>query len=104
MLYSMAFCTNELEALFQEVRRVLKPNGFSVYTVRHTGDAHYEKGIYRGEYMYENDGFIVHFFSKEKIEHFAEGYEIVGIDEFEEGELPRKLFLVALKKIPRRVT
>ena len=98
MLYCMALCTSELEALFREVRRILKPNGLNIYTVRHTGDAHYGKGIHRGEDMYENGGFIVHFFSREKVEHFAEGYEIVSIDEFEEGELPRKLLLVVLRK------
>jgi SAM-dependent methyltransferase len=102
MLYCMALCTSELESLFQEVRRVLKPNGLNIYTVRHTGDAHYGKGIYRGEDMYEVGGFIVHFFSKEKIEHLAKGYEIVSLDEFEEGELPRKLFLVVLRKYPQR--
>ena len=99
MLYCMALCTSELETRFQEVRRLLKPNGLSIYTVRHTGDAHYGQGIHRGEDIYENSGFIVHFFSKEKIVHLAKGYEIVSIDEFEEGELPRKLFLVVLRKI-----
>lgn len=95
---------SELEALFQEVRRVLKSNGINIYTVRHTGDAHYGNGIHRGEDMYEVGGFIVHFFSKEKIEHFAKGYEIVSMDGFEEGELPRKLFLVVLRKIPDSIT
>ncbi|TFH25684.1 class I SAM-dependent methyltransferase [Candidatus Bathyarchaeota archaeon] len=104
MLYCMALCTSELEALFQEARRVLKPNGISVYTVRHTGDAHYGKGIHRGEDMYENDGFIVHFFSRQKVEHLAKGYQIVSMDDFEEGELPRKLFLIVLKKIPDSTT
>jgi SAM-dependent methyltransferase len=99
MLYCMALCTSELEVLFQEVRRLLKPNGLSIYTVRHTGDAHYGKGIHHGEDIYENGGFIVHFFSKEKIEHLAKSYQIVSIDEFEEGELPRKLFMTVLRKM-----
>lgn len=43
-------------------------------------------------------GFIVHFFRREKVELLAEGYEIVSIDEFEEGSLPRKLFRVTLRK------
>lgn len=98
MLYCMAFSTSELEALFKEVRRVLKPGGLSIYTVRHTGDAHYRKGTHRGEGMYETCGFIVHFFSREKVEQLAKGYEIMGIEEFEEGELPRKLFLIVMKK------
>lgn len=104
MLYCMALCNSELEALFQEVRRVLKPNGESIYTVRHTGDAHYRKGFYRGEDMFENGGFIVNFFSKEKVTYLAKGYEIVSIDEFEEGELPRKLFFVVLRKTPDSIT
>jgi len=98
MLYCMALCTSELESLFLEVGRVLKPKGLNIYTVRHTGDAHYGKGIHRGEDMYEVGGFIVHFFSKEKVEHLAKGYEIVRMEKFEEGELPRKLFLVELRK------
>lgn len=98
MLFCMALTTNELEFLSNEIRRVLKPGGYNIYTVRHTGDSDFESGIHRGEDMYESNGFIVHFFSKEKVRHLAKGYEIVGIDEFEEGELPRKLFQVTLKK------
>jgi len=98
MLYCMALTTSELEFLSDEVRRILKPRGLNIYTVRHTGDAHYGTGIHRGEDMYEVGGFIVHFFSKEKVDHLAKGCEIVGIDEFEEGGLPRKLFRVTLRK------
>jgi hypothetical protein len=54
--------------------------------------------IHRGEDMYEVGGFIVHFFSNEKVEHLAKGYEIVNLAEFEEGRLPRKLFRVTLRK------
>lgn len=98
MLYCMALTTAELEFLSGEIRRVLKPGGLNIYTVRHTGDAHYGTGIHRGEDMYEVGGFIVHFFSKEKVKHLAHGYEIVDITEFEEGGLPRKLFRVTLRK------
>lgn len=97
MLFCMALTTRELEFLASEIRRVLKPGGINIYTVRHTGDPHYGTGIHRGEDMYEVGGFIVHFFSREKVEHLAKGYEIVSVDEFEEGSLPRKLFYVALR-------
>lgn len=98
MLYCMALTTAELAALSREVWRVLRPNGLHVYTVRHTGDAHYGAGIHHGEDLYEVGGFIVHFFSREKVRLLAAGYTLVGIDEFEEGILPRQLFRVTLRK------
>jgi hypothetical protein len=76
----------------------MRPTGLNVYTVRHTGDPHYGTGIHRGEDMYEVGGFIVHFFSRQKVEHLAEGYDLVSIDEFEEGSLPKKLFRVTMRK------
>jgi len=98
MLFCMALTTSELVHLTREIRRVLKPGGLCVYTARHTGDAHYGKGIPRGEDMYEVGGFIVHFFSREKVDRLAKGFEVIGIDTFEEGELPRALFQVILRK------
>lgn len=99
MLYCMALTTTELEFLSQEVRRVLKPEGLNMYTVRHTGDPHYRTGTDRGDDMWEiAGGFIVHFFSRKKVAHLARGYEIVSVEEFEETDLPKKLFLVTLKK------
>ncbi len=99
MLYCMALTTPQLQVLSQEIRRVLKTGGLNIYTVRHTRDPHYGTGIHRGEDMWElGGGFIVHFFSKEKVEHLAEGYEILRLEEFEETGLPKKLFLVTLKK------
>ena len=99
MLYCMALTTSELEFLSKEILRALKPGGLNFYTVRNTTDAHYQTGIHRSEDMWEiGGGFIVHFFSKEKIEHLSKGYEIVNVEEFEEGDLPKKLFMVTLRK------
>ncbi len=94
----MALTTAELEFLSAEVRRVLRPQGLHIYTVRHTGDPDYGTGIHRGEDMYENNGFVVHFFSHKKVGQLAKGYKILGVDELEEGKLPRKLFVVTLRK------
>ena len=101
MLFCMAFTPAELDRLAAEVCRVLKPGGHHVYTVRHTGDPHYGKGVHRGEHMYEFGGFIVHFFDRAEVSRLAAGYDILDIHEFEEGLLPRKLFRVTLRKVIR---
>ena len=98
MLYCMALSNYDLENLNNEICRVLKPGAINIYTARHTEDGDYKNGIYRGKDLYENDGFIVHFFSKEKINQFSNGFEILDIEKFEEGKFPRKLFLVKNKK------
>jgi SAM-dependent methyltransferase len=99
MLYCMALSTLNLKNLNKEICRIIKPGGINIYTVRHIGDGDYKNGIHRGENLYENDGFIVHFFSKEKIKQNVVGFKIISIESFEEGTFPRKLFRVILKKI-----
>ena len=98
MLYCMALSNYDLENLNNEILRILKPGGINIYTVRHTDDGDYKNGIHRGEDLYENDGFIVHFFSKDKINLLSKGFEILDIEKFEEGKFPRKLFIVIQKK------
>jgi len=99
MLYCMALSNYDLENLNNEICRVLKPGAINIYTVRHTEDGDYKNGIYRGKDLYENDGFIVHFFSKEKINQFSNGFEILDIEKFEEEKFPRKLFIVKNRKL-----
>ena len=98
MLYCMALTTTELKYLNGEICRILKPGGINVYTVRHTEDGDYKNGTYIGEDLYESDGFIVHFFSEEKIRKITDGFSIKSIEKFDEGKFPRKLFRVVLKK------
>jgi len=99
MLYCMALTSIELEELNNEICRILKPGGINIYTVRHVGDGDYKKGIHRGEDLYENDGFVVHFFSKDKVNSLLKGFKNLNIESFEEGSFPRKLFIVYNKKI-----
>jgi len=101
MLFCMAFTTGELERLAGEIRRVLRPGGLVVYTARTTADAHYGAGIPRGDDMYENGGFIVHFFDRALIDRLAVGFELIDVTDFTEGELPRRLARVTMR-VPLR--
>ena len=99
MLYCMALTQKDLDKLNSEIHRILKPGGINIYTVRNTDDGDYKKGIHRGEDLYEIDGFIIHFFSKDKIESLLDGFKNLFIEKFDEGKFPRKLYLVCNKKI-----
>ena len=99
MLYCMALSNQDLFNLNREICRILKPNGLNIYTVRNEHDGDYKNGIHRGEDMYENDGFIVHFFNKTKINQLTDGFKNIKIESFEEGTFPRKLYFVVNKKI-----
>ncbi|WP_345035897.1 class I SAM-dependent methyltransferase [Streptomyces sannanensis] len=94
MLLCMALSTKEIHALTDEVRRVLRPGGTFVYTVRHTGDAHYHEGIAHGDGIFEHGGFAVHFFDRGLVDALARGWDLAGIHAFEEGELPRRLWRI----------
>ena len=98
MLFCMALTTAELDALSRDILRALRPGGLCVYTVRNTSDPDFGRGIHRGDALYENQGFIVHFFDRAKVERLARGYQLVSVDEFEEGKLPRRLFRVVMRK------
>jgi SAM-dependent methyltransferase len=101
MLFCMAFTTAELDALSWEIFRVLRPGGVCVYPVRNTSDPDFGRGVHHGEGLYKNQGFIVHFFDRAKVERLAAGFEIVSVDEFEEGKLPRRLLRVTMRKPAR---
>jgi len=98
MLYCMALTTDDLEKLNNEIQRILKPGGINIYTVRHTNDGDFQNGIHRGENLYENDGFIVHYFSEEKVNSLLNGFKNISLEKFEEGTFPRKLFFVVNEK------
>ncbi|MDX2697744.1 class I SAM-dependent methyltransferase [Streptomyces ipomoeae] len=94
MLLCMALSTTEIHALVSEIRRVLRPGGVFVHTVRHTGDAHYGTGTPHGDDIYEHGGFAVHFFPRELVDGLADGWQLEEAHAFEEGDLPRRLWRV----------
>ncbi|MFF8287503.1 class I SAM-dependent methyltransferase [Streptomyces albus] len=100
MLLCMALSTEEIRAAVGEIRRVLRPGGTLVYTVRHTGDAHYGTGTAHGDDIYEHGGYAVHFFDRALVDALAEGWTVSDVHAFEEGELPRRLWRIT-QTVPR---
>ena len=98
MLYCMALTTSDLKKLNNEILRILKPGGINIYTVRHTNDGDFQNGVHIGEDLYENDGFIVHYFSEDKVNSLLNGFKNISIEKFEEGNFPRRLFFVVNEK------
>jgi SAM-dependent methyltransferase len=98
MALCMALSTKEIHAIVNEVRRVLRPGGTFIYTVRHTGDPHYGAGNPHGEDIFEHGGFAVHFFSRQLVDALANGWIVKDVYAFEEGELPRRLWRVTTTK------
>ena len=98
MLYCMAFTEIELEKLNNDISHKLKKAGINIYTVRNTSDGDFKKGSHIGENLYEMNGFIVHFFSDEKIKKLLNGYKNLDIIKFDEGNFPRRLSMVINQK------
>ena len=98
MLYCMALKNLEVQNLNNEILRVLVKGGVNIYTVRNFEDGDYKNGVHIEDESNQNDGFIINFFSKKKIENLLVGFSNIKIERFNEGDFPRKLFIVQNQK------
>ena len=99
MLYCMALKNLEVQNLNNEILRVLKKGGVNIYTVRNFEDGDYKNGVHIEDESYQNDGFVINFFSEKKVNSLLKGFKNLSTTNFEEGNFPRKLFLIQNKKI-----
>ena len=101
MFFTMEFSEEEVSRMLGDCRRVLRPGGLNIYSVRNDHDPHYGKFEPRGKDMWKNPlGFVVHFFTEEKLRELSAGYEILWIKEFDEPSpaYTKKLYEVALRR------
>ena len=97
MLLTMDFTDNELSKLVSDVKKALIPGGLFIFSVRNTNDHDYEMGEKVREDVWRNTkGFNVRFFSDEEIRDFCEGFEILRMNEFSEGN--KVLYGITLRK------
>jgi hypothetical protein len=85
--------------MFQEIRRVLKNDGFNFFSVRNYNDKSFGKGkkIDNNDDVYDLDGFQIRFFTKQIVRTLVkEGFKILDIREAYEG--PVTLYLVSTRK------
>ena len=101
MFFTMSFRSWELEEMMCEIYRVLRPGGLVFYSVRNHKDPHFRKGNHVAEEIWENNGFEVRYFCEYDIRRLAQRFDLVSIEEFEEGELPRRLYAVTMRRPSR---
>ncbi|MDW5562393.1 MAG: class I SAM-dependent methyltransferase [Methanomassiliicoccus sp.] len=101
MFFTMEFTEDDIQKMLDDCLRVLKPGGFHIFSVRNDHDPHYGKFEPQGEDMWKNPlGFVVRFFSEEKLRQLANGSILLWIREFVDGAPPfsRTLYEVVLQK------
>ena len=84
--------------MFQEIRRLVKHDGFDFFSVRNHNDKSYGHGRKIDNDIYDISGFQIRFFTKQHVKDLVkrEGFEILDIKEsFEE---PVTLYLVSTRK------
>lgn len=97
MLLNMRFTMEELQFIFSEISRVLRPRGFNFFSVRNRNDGAFAKGKMVEDGVYDINGFEVRFYSEQEIESLTRGFEILWVRE--EYEEPVTLYLLSTRKL-----
>jgi SAM-dependent methyltransferase len=96
MLFNMGLKLEQLKVIFQEIRRVLKKNGFHFFSVRNQNDKFFGTGTRIDNQIYKINGFQIRFFTKQEIEQLSKEFRIIEIRE--DYEEPVTIYLVTTQK------
>jgi len=99
MFFNMRFSADKIKYLFVEVNRVLKKEGFNLFSVRSDHDPMCGKGALVEDGIYEINSFQIRFFTKSNIEDIVTktGFNLYKISEAYEE--PVNLFCVYTNKV-----
>ena len=98
MLLTMDFTDDELRRLIDSVKKALVPGGLFIFSVRNTNDHDFETGQMVRQDVWKNQkGFNVRYYTNDGIRKFCEGFEIVRMNEFSEGN--KVLYGITLRKL-----
>ena len=93
----MRFTWEQMKFMFQEIRRVLKNDGFNFFSVRNYNDKSYGQGKKIENDICDIRGFQIRFVTKQHVRALMkEGFEILDIREAYEE--PVTLYLVSTRK------
>jgi SAM-dependent methyltransferase len=97
MFFNMGFTWEQMKFMFQEIRRVLKNDGFNFFSVRNYNDKSYGQGKKIENDICDIRGFQIRIFTKQHVKALVkEGFEILDIKEMYEE--PVTLYLVSTRK------
>lgn len=97
MVLIMDMTPGDVRRTLKNVFSTLKSGGYFMFSVRNVHDPEYGIGTNTHDNVWVNDkGFAVNFFTEEEVREFCSDYEIVKLEEFQEG--PKRLYSVILKK------
>ena len=79
----MRFTWEQMKFMFQEIKRVLKHDGFDFFSVRNHNDRSYGQGRKIDNDIYDLNGFQIRFFTKQQMKALVKGerFEILDIKE-----------------------
>lgn len=96
MFFNIRFTWEELKFMFQEIRKVLKHDGFNFFSVRNYNDKSYGHGTKMDNDIYDIKGLQIRFFTKQDVKALVkEGFEILDIKEIYDETLT--LYLVSTR-------
>jgi SAM-dependent methyltransferase len=81
------FDDERTKQLFNEIKNILKPNGYLCFRVKSTKDPYYKQFKQIAENMYDKNGHIMHLFSEDYLREVLAELNIIKLEEYYDTHL-----------------